>query len=58
MKKRLSSKTVPAAERQLVQAYRALVRREKRIEKILRRVKGLLEKEARHRDDEELPVIR
>jgi hypothetical protein len=40
-----------------MKAYRAVVRREKRIEKILRRLKGLLEKEARSRD-EELPVIR
>ena len=45
-------------ERQLIRAYRALVRRERRIEKILRRIKGLLEKEARKREGEELPVIR
>lgn len=45
-------------ERQLIRAYRALVRRERRIEKILRRLKGLLEKEARRREGEELPVIR
>ena len=45
-------------ERQLIRAYRALVRRERRIEKILRRVKGLLEKEVRKREGEELPVIR
>jgi len=46
------------SERELLRAYRALIRREKRMEKMLRRVKGLLEKEARRRDDEELPVIR
>lgn len=49
-------KTMPDT-RQLVKAYRALVRRVKRTEKILRRVKGLLEKEVLRRD-EELPVIR
>jgi hypothetical protein len=56
MMKRKKLKPV-SAERQLMKAYRAVVRREKRIEKIIRRLKGLLEKEARH-PDEELPVIR
>jgi hypothetical protein len=43
---------------QLARAYRALVRRERRIERVLRRVKGLLEKEVRRRGDDELPIIR
>jgi hypothetical protein len=45
-------------ERELVTERRRLIRREKRVDKILRQVRSLLDREARRREAEEMPVIR
>jgi hypothetical protein len=55
MKKR---KGIAREERELLAERRCLARREKRVEKLLRQVRALLDREARKREEEELPVIR
>ena len=51
-------KRIATEERELLAERRCLVRREKRVEKLLRQVRALLDREARKREAEELPVIR
>lgn len=52
------SKHIAKEERELLAERRCLVRRERRVEKLLGQVRALLDREARKRGAEEMPVIR
>lgn len=52
------SKHIAQEERELFSERRCLVRRERRVEKLLRQVRALLDRETRKREAEEVPVIR
>ena len=51
-------KCIASEERELLAERRRLVRRERRVEKLLRQLQALLDREARRREEEEMPVIR